>query len=278
MEAKMLTASRFVDQKTGISYRYVYSETEYFRPHYHDYFEIFLVLSGNARHLVNGTECPLQPGDLIFIRPSDIHDYISNGSGYSMLNITFTKETLNGLFAFLGEGFPANALMQAPQPPNVVLNSDAIQSINARMTAIRAIDQDDVSAQKTALRILIFEIFSKHFSAYITESHPAPDWLLDVCEQMQHRGSYVEGSEAMFALAGRTREHVCRSMKKYMGITVSDFINELRLRYIASMLRSSNHTISQIVFSSGFNNLSWASELFKKKYGVSMRDYRRNLL
>ena len=44
MEPKLLTASRFVDQMTGIGYRYIHSDTEYFRPHYHDYFEVFLIV------------------------------------------------------------------------------------------------------------------------------------------------------------------------------------------------------------------------------------------
>lgn len=275
MEPKLLTASRFVDGKTGISYRYVYSETEYFRPHHHDYYELFLVLSGCARHLVGEKEFLLQPGQLVFIRPGDIHDYISDGSGYSMLNITFNKETMNGLFAFLGDGFPASRLIRADAPPQVCLDQDGVDAVNSRMTAIRAIDHEDIPALKTALRILLFELFSKYFSGYAEESSNIPLWLAEACDRMQHSGSYVEGSDALFALAGRSREHVCRSMKKYMGVTVSEFVSDLRLRYIASMLRSSNHSISQIVFSSGFNNLSWASELFKKKYGVSMRDYRK---
>ena len=50
MDAKLLTADRFVDMRTGIMYRYVHSETEYFRPHYHDYCEVFEVLEGAAQH------------------------------------------------------------------------------------------------------------------------------------------------------------------------------------------------------------------------------------
>ena len=64
-------------------------------------------------------------------------------------------------------------------------------------------------------------------------------------------------------------------MKKYKGMTVSEFVNDLRLHYIANMLRCSNHTVAQIVFASGFNNISWASGLFKKKFGVTMHTYRK---
>ena len=69
MESKLLTEERFVDKNTGFTYRYVHSETEYFRPHYHDYYELFLMLDGAAIHMVNGAELPLKRGSLVFIRP-----------------------------------------------------------------------------------------------------------------------------------------------------------------------------------------------------------------
>lgn len=60
-----------------------------------------------------------------------------------------------------------------------------------------------------------------------------------------------------------------------MGVTLSEFVNDLRLSFIANMLKNSNHDIADIVFDSGFGNLSWASDLFKKKYGVTMSEYRK---
>ena len=94
MEAKLLTAERFVDMRIGCSYRYVHSTTEYFRPHYHDYYEIFILYDGTALHLINGEEKKLYAGDAVFIRPSDTHDYrCINEKGFDMLNITFTADT-----------------------------------------------------------------------------------------------------------------------------------------------------------------------------------------
>ena len=276
MEPKLLTANRFVDMKTGISYRYVYSHTEYFRPHYHDYSEVFLVLSGSARHLVNKREHPLQPRLLVFIRPSDIHDYTSGNGGYSMLNITFTQQTLQEVLSFLGDGIPGYALLHAPEPPQVLLTQQDFDQINHRMTAIRAIPEADVPARKMALRILLLDLFSRYFSGFSGNREAVPQWLEAACDRLRRSGNFAEGSEALFSLTDRSREHVCRCMKKYKGMTVSEFVNDLRLHYIASMLRCSNHPIGQIVFDSGFNNISWASTLFKKRFGTTMHAYRNH--
>lgn len=277
MEPKLLTADRFVDSRVGFSYRYVYSDTEYFRPHYHDYYEIFLLLEGKADHFVNGARIPLSKGALVFIRPSDTHDYLpQGGKPFSMLNITFTRETCDELFAYLGEGFCAELLKGTPLPPEVQLSDTDFAYILAQMTNIRTIDADDTARVRTALRILLFRIFTRFFASFTEEEkRDMPLWLSDLCSEMRKNGNFTHGIERMLALCGKSREHVSRSMKKYTGQTPSEFINDLRLKFIANMLQNSNHDIADIIFESGFGNISWAAELFRKKYGVTMSHYRK---
>lgn len=274
MEAKLLTAGRFVDLQTGFLYRYILSDTEYFRPHYHDYYELFVVLSGNALHFINGTRLKLQVGDLVFIRCPDTHDYASaDGQPFSMLNITFTAEVLEQLFAYLGDGFPSRTLLGAKLPPRVKLTAGELERLQLRMRALGAIPARELPHRKTAMRTLLFELFTRYFSEYTAETDHVPAWLEDLCLDLR-RGGFVEGSERLFSMTDKSREYVCRSMKKYMGVTVTEYINDLRLSYICNMLHNSNHSITQIIYDSGFNNLSWAAQLFKEKYGTTMRQYR----
>ena len=275
MEAKLLTADRFVDLQTGFLYRYVLSDTEYFRPHYHDYYELFVVLSGNALHLINGSKLKLKTGDLVFIRPADTHDYASaDGKPFSMLNITFTAATLEQLFSYLAEGFPAQTLLGAKLPPRVQLAAGELERLQLRMRTLGAIPSEEIAKRKTALRTLLFDLFTRYFSEYSADADQVPAWLEDLCQSLR-RGGFVEGSEQLFAMTEKSREYVCRSMKKYMGVTVTEYINDLRLSYICNMLHNSNHSITEIIYASGFNNLSWASQLFREKYGTTMRQYRQ---
>ena len=62
------------------------------------------------------------------------------------------------------------------------------------------------------------------------------------------------------------------------GTTPSKWIEERRLEMIADELRSkatSGQLISQIALSFGYNDLSHFSRVFKRRYGVSPRDYRQ---
>ncbi len=277
MEPKLLTAERFVNMNTEISYRYVYSDTEFFRPHFHDYYELFLLLDGKATHLVNGKEIPVSRGALVFIRPRDTHDYIvRDGTKFSMLNITFTTATAEELFSFLSEGFASSSLLRADLPPQIALTESELEYVLSHMTTIRTIDEHDYARLKTALRILLFRIFTRFFADFQEEQNDhVPLWLTELCETMQKNGNFTYGLSRMLELTDKTREHLARSIKKYMGMTPSEFINDLRLRMIANMLKNSNHDIADIIFESGFGNISWAYELFKKKYGMTMSEYRK---
>lgn len=276
MEPKLLTADRFVDQNIGIGYRYVYSDTEYFRPHYHDYYEIFIMNDGSCIHHINGTKIKLTKGSLVFIRPDDIHDYVGiGGEKFSMMNITFTSETANMIFEFLGEGFPTKQILTSKYPPSVELNDKDLAKIEGKMSSIRAIDPKNHNIIKSKLRIFIFDLLTKYFFTSESEVETVPYWLEAMCEKISRDGNFKNNTEYFFSLSDKTREHISRSMKKYYNLTVTEYINSLRMNYIANMLINSNHKICDIIYDSGFNNISWASELFKQKYGCTMQKYRK---
>lgn len=261
--------------RTGLSYRIVNSKTEYFVEHSHDYYEIFIMLTGEARHMVSGKSHSLRVGDAVLIRPSDTHKYKEiDEREFTFLNLTFTEETLRSAFEYLGEGFPARHLLEAPMPPVTQLTRRELARVESQLKLLGAISPDDVRGLRTALRIMLMEILCRGFSDYTPHMERVPGWLEELCIRMRTEGGFVDGAAKMVEMSGRTREHLSRSMKRYMGITVTEFVNELRLNYIANMLRNSNRKIAEIVFESGFNTMSLATELFRRRYGMGMREFR----
>lgn len=278
MEPKLLTEKYEFDERLECLYRYVYSDTEHFNPHYHEFYEFFIILEGNANHLINGNKTKLTKGSLVFIRPNDTHDYVAiNSNPFVFLNISFSANTAAQIFEFLGDGFPSEQLINSPMPPEVHLNDYDLKRFNNRFESIKAIDPQNTSAFKTAMRTFLFNTFTRYFAWGEQVPEDMPIWLEQMCEKIKRDGNFALGSDYFFSLSDKSREHISRSIKKYTGMTVSEYINSLRLNYIANMLRNSNYSIAQIIFDSGFNNISWASEQFKAKYGVTMREYRNGI-
>lgn len=79
----------------------------------------------------------------------------------------------------------------------------------------------------------------------------------------------------MVELSNCSRGHLCRCMKKYYNTNPTDYINDIRLSYIANQLTVSNQSIAQICFEAGFNNVGYMYRLFKEKYGITPSKYKR---
>lgn len=277
MEAvKRLLAKKHIDADTGFRYRYIQSETEYFRLHCHEYFEIFLTLQGDIEHIINGRCEQLREGSLVLIRPDDIHDYkYQSGDLYRFINLAFDRETAQSLFIFLGRQACENALLLCAMPPVVRLSAGEKEKLLLLFQRINAVQRNDVLQAKTQMRLLLAQVVAKYFLAVPAALETnAPPWLEALCRAVAEELHFVEGAQKMVYLSGRSKEHLARMMKKYYGITTSEFINRLRLNYAANMLLNSNMAIIDICFESGFGNVSWFYSQFEGRYGVTPKQYR----
>lgn len=82
-------------------------------------------------------------------------------------------------------------------------------------------------------------------------------------------------------------EDICREMgmsrntlydrcRSRMGTTPSVHFSELRLQKAAQLLREAEYGISQIAYMTGFNDSHYFSRAFRKRFGTSPSEYRRN--
>lgn len=275
MEVKMLDKENHLDMETGCLCRYVRGDTEYFRPHFHNYYEIFLMKKGEALHLINGEECKLSEGELLFIRDFDIHDYRAlKGGEFEFINLAFSKETFNSLADYLGDGFPKEKLLTVGMPPSVILSKREKERLFFSMTDLS--QADNKSMIKLKSRMLIALIFNSYFLNFTERSTEIPVWLEITVERMKNPKNFILGASRMYEISGKSREHFSRTLKQYYGVTVSEFINDLRLRYSASLLLTSNLSVVDIGYESGFENISWFYKIFEKKYGTTPYKYRKN--
>ena len=65
-----------------------------------------------------------------------------------------------------------------------------------------------------------------------------------------------------------------RWFKNMTGSSFTSYLNERRLVAASILLLDTNDTILSVAESVGFENLSNFNRQFKKRYGVSPRDYR----
>ena len=73
---------------------------------------------------------------------------------------------------------------------------------------------------------------------------------------------------------GISKSYLSRIYKTVTGVSLSDAITDMRLKYVEQQLVSTNRNIKDIISDVGVANQSYFTVLFKKKYGISPNEYR----
>lgn len=66
----------------------------------------------------------------------------------------------------------------------------------------------------------------------------------------------------------------CRLFQKYLHRSPLEFINEYRLDQAVELLRSTELSITEIAYRTGFNGTSYFTERFHKQYGYTPTQFR----
>ncbi len=77
---------------------------------------------------------------------------------------------------------------------------------------------------------------------------------------------------------GISQSHFMRYFKNTMGTSFIDYLNEYRLTMASRLLRSSESSVLAISEEVGFENLSYFNRSFKRKYRMTPREYRKNII
>lgn len=70
-------------------------------------------------------------------------------------------------------------------------------------------------------------------------------------------------------------DHLTRTFKKRYGKTITDYVLEQRMNLAAELLKDPHLTITMVSDAVGFGNYSYFTEQFKRTYGKTPREYRK---
>jgi len=77
--------------------------------------------------------------------------------------------------------------------------------------------------------------------------------------------------------SGMSKATFERQFKKHTGKTFTEFITEVRIDHASRLLLETDQSISEIAFSSGFNNLSHFNHKFSELHDKSPRSFRKQM-
>lgn len=235
--------------------------------HDHDFFELFWVQNGMVRHHLTDQTDMLTEGDIVFMRPGQKHALQGRGEHALVVSLCIHPATIKALakrhpsvngHLFWSNGDPVQTHRDIRQL--AALNHAAVQLENSRC---------DTLAAEAFLLPLCADLTSAAFDAAV------PHWLAQACTAAKTPEIFREGSTGLVRIAGKAHPHVSRMMRKHLGMTPSDYVNEIRMQHAARALTTDNEAISEIAADCGIPNMSHFHKLFRQAHGLTPLQYRQ---
>lgn len=267
MILKLYTSAESLDN--GGVYVHQYSVNEVYPMHFHDFFEFFYVVSGKAIHSINGEKFLVQGGDLVFIRPEDVHGYeFFNNYDFELISINIPFGEMMTVFNLVGAD--TDSLFAPRLPSTVSLEGYNRTDIYRKLVQIGQTPMGD--ERKHYFCSILPYIVWLFLSSKKTENK-IPRKLDNVITLMSERENFVAGLPRLVELAHTSQEHITREFRRYLGLSPTEFINTKRLEYAAHLLLKDEYDITEICFMCGFGNMSHFYRSFKKQYGCTPKQF-----
>ena len=239
--------------------------------HTHEYAEIALIESGDGRQVINGTTVPLRVGDIFLIRPADCHFIKPGKKGLVLSNLSFLSD-----YAIELENrcLPDNLRYfrsDEKLPWSTGLDTESYAQVESLFGNLHGTIKDRFELERTLMNL--FSILRKPFSDLPLGQ--APDWLRHACVEMRKPAHLIEGVPALIRFAGRSPKHTARTLRKHSGKSLTEFINRLRIEYVARLLCTTDKSILETALECGFENQGYFHRSFKAHFGTTPLAYRK---
>lgn len=241
--------------------------------HNHTHYEIFYVLSGNLEHKLNGIKQVLSTGHCLLLEPTDIHEFNAKGETLQR-DILISNELFeNTLSLVMGarKGNSLKGLFNLDSP--LFFPSDELNELENE--AQRFSQCSDFHRKRCIAISILMKIFNKLLAPNNQNIPKNTSITAKILSCLDETIYLQKGIPAIAKELGYTHSHICHSFKKDMGIALSQYIIDLRLKHAVYYLENTNYPLRVITDLIGIESLSYFNKLFKEKFGMTPTKYRK---
>lgn len=245
--------------------------------HDHSFFEIFYIIDGSIQHIINGnTKETLYAGDLYFLKPTDTHAFVrTEDNKCKHRDIIFRKQFFKLICNYISPDL-YNDFINDKLDKKLHISAYKISEFENAFETISKIPTTKPELILASARSISAEMFGLLVSASIEKHLCYPKWLQELLQKFNDSSLVVGGLDAIIEGLFYTKEHVCRTFKKLIGMTMTEYLNTKRLEIAADMLTYTPQQIIKISNDLGFASVSYFNKIFKQKYGLTPMEFKRN--
>lgn len=261
---------------------------ECYEEHSHTFWECVLIVKGEAHHFCNETEEIIRSGQLMFVRPTDVHHYKIDGVNkyglfpegaektYLQRDIYIQTETLDSAADFMKCRDLVDFLLKTPVPYTINLTTSQSEALQLKLNILEMYNKDEKSRFDSIHKSLVCDLLELALEYKTMSTQHYPDWLNDLLSKMRNIDIMRGTLDDIVKISGFSHGHLCRMFKKYTGKRLLDSFLQLKMQYAADLLTNyPNLSVLEIAGQVGYDAQSNFNNQFKKYYGITPSSYRK---
>lgn len=253
--------------------------------HSHGFDELAIILKGTAIHVIDEHATPVRSGDVFVIAPGQKHQY-QEMHGLALANILFDAEALkmeqwdiralpgfHALFS-IEPAFRTQHKLQS----RLQLSERQLNHVNGLIRNLT----HETTERPPGYRVMATGLFMQ-LAVYLSRCYsaePAEEsiGLLRIGDAIAHMETHFAEGISLEDLAAKShlsRRHFQRIFRDCVGRSPIDHLMRVRIRKAAELLRSTEHSITEIAFDCGFQDSNYFTRCFRKVMHQTPREYRK---
>jgi len=256
--------------------------------HYHSNYEISFITEGSGKRIVGDSIEEFQPGDLAFIGRNLPHVWIADKEtrtpsirALEMVFLQFTSNVLSPQLLSLPEfSYVKRALDLSERGIQIIGHTlNEVSELMLQLPYLKNFERmlhfykimDIIGRSETNIQLASKEYLKIRFTTGNKRIATIHEYLMNnYCEEVDLK--------RLAMLVNMAEGSLCRFFKINMGITVFEYLNQIKTEFACKLLMDHDLSIMEVCLDSGFNNLSHFNKQFKKITGVPPSEYRKRML
>ena len=245
--------------------------TEESKLHWHDYFEIEILVSGKCLHVLNNRNLQIGKGDAYIMTRVNFHNIFAQSEHFTMYHIAFELSAISDDIAALLTADSAAVTVHFSEFEQNMLFAD----LNFLLEQFKHRKPTSKYILRTGIEQLIVWMLQKSDRAAPKQSSTE----IDVIQQsINYIRLHFRNALHMYEIAQMyhlSSNYFGELFKSTVGMSFNAYLSQIRLEYAYNLLITTKMSVNQICYESGFGTVSYFCKEFQNKYGVTPSKFRK---
>ena len=251
--------------------------------HYHDEFELNFILNAKgAKRIVGDHIEVVDDMELVLLGPNLYHSWFTHqckSDEIREITIQWHKDLFDDKLLCRNQLNFIRSMFERSHR-GISFSRDTVQSLAPRIQSLN--EKNGFDSVLELMSILHDLSISRNMrilsnASFSNEQFSSNSRRIEKAFQyMNHNFDRTVTLSEVARLVNMTEVSFSRFIRKRTGNTFIDTLNEIRLGHASKKLIDTTHSISEISYNCGFNNISNFNRIFKKKKGCTPKEFRES--